>query len=149
MYMFVPLLGIRDGHVRQLTTLKSLGTRCGLWTGGATKLRPSLLAAQDEKEVRRFLGLAVYYRRFITGSAEFPSPLTDLTYLTWKGASDPIQWSEQCLRAFKEGWSWRNEESETKKRELWVHLVWVPKEAAGGPPLHGAGFIYPNDNNQT
>ncbi|KAM8840964.1 uncharacterized protein AB9W97_001488 isoform 3-T3 [Spinachia spinachia] len=84
MYMFVPLLGIRDGHVRQLTTLKSLGTRCGLWTGGATKLRPSLLAAQDEKEVRRFLGLAVYYRRFITGSAEFPSPLTDLTYLTWK-----------------------------------------------------------------
>ena len=43
--------------------------------------------------VRRFLGLAFYYRRFIPNFAELTSPLTDLTR---NGASDPVQWTEQC-----------------------------------------------------
>ncbi|WP_214290454.1 hypothetical protein, partial [Escherichia coli] len=53
---------------------------------------------KTKKEVRRFLGLAGYYRRFIAGFADLTSPLTDLTR---KGASDPVQWSEQCQQAFE------------------------------------------------
>ena len=52
---------------------------------------------KTKKEVRRFLGLAGYYRRFIPVFAELTSPLTDLTR---KGASDPVQWTEPCQRAF-------------------------------------------------
>ena len=59
----------------------------------ATCLRP-----KTKKEVRRFLGLAGYYRRFIPAFAELTSPLTDLTR---KGASDPVQWTEPCQRAFE------------------------------------------------
>jgi len=46
---------------------------------------------ESKKEVRRFLGLASYYRRFIPDFADLTSPLTDLTR---KGASDPVQWTE-------------------------------------------------------
>ena len=53
---------------------------------------------KTKKEVRRFLGLAGYYRGFIRAFAELTSPLTDLT---WKGASDPVQWTEPCQRAFE------------------------------------------------
>ena len=51
-----------------------------------------------KKEVRRFLGLAGYYRRFMPVFVELTSPLTDLTR---KGASDPVQWTEPCQRAFE------------------------------------------------
>ena len=44
------------------------------------------------------MGLAGYYRRFIPAFAELTSPLTDLTR---KGASDPVQWTEPCQRAFE------------------------------------------------
>ena len=51
---------------------------------------------KTKKEVRRFLGLAGYYRRFISAFAELTSPLTDLTR---KGASDPGQSrASGCLR---------------------------------------------------
>uniref|UniRef100_A0AAQ4PTP4 ribonuclease H n=1 Tax=Gasterosteus aculeatus aculeatus TaxID=481459 RepID=A0AAQ4PTP4_GASAC len=53
---------------------------------------------KTKKEVRRFLGLAGYYRRFIPGFADLTSSLTDLTR---RGASDPVQWSEQCQQAFE------------------------------------------------
>ena len=43
---------------------------------------------KTKKEVRRFLGLAGYYRRFVPGFAELC-------------ASDPVQWTEPCQRAFK------------------------------------------------
>jgi len=42
--------------------------------------------------------MAVYYRWFIPASAELTSPLIDLTR---KGASDPVQWTEQCQVAFE------------------------------------------------
>ncbi|XP_037323915.1 uncharacterized protein LOC119215672 [Pungitius pungitius] len=48
---------------------------------------------KTKKEVRRFLGLAGYYRRFIPGFAALTSRLTDLGR---KGASDPVQWTERC-----------------------------------------------------
>ena len=53
---------------------------------------------KTKKEVRRFLGLAGYYRRFIPAFSVLTSPLTDLTR---KGASDPVQWTELCQRAFE------------------------------------------------
>ena len=53
---------------------------------------------KTKKEVRRFLGLAGYYRRFIPNFAELTSPLTDLTQ---KGASDPVQWTEQCQESLE------------------------------------------------
>ncbi|KAK5862983.1 hypothetical protein PBY51_000047 [Eleginops maclovinus] len=53
---------------------------------------------KTKKEVRRFVGLAGYYRRFIPAFSELTSPLTDLTR---KGASDPVQWTEQCQLAFE------------------------------------------------
>ena len=52
---------------------------------------------KSNKEVRRFLGLADYYWRFIPNFANLAGPLTDLTR---KGASDPVQWTEQCQLAF-------------------------------------------------
>jgi len=42
--------------------------------------------------------MAGYYRRFIPAFAELTSPLTDLTR---KGASDPVQWTDQCQMAFE------------------------------------------------
>ena len=53
---------------------------------------------KTKKEVRRFWGLAGYYRRFIPNFAQLTSPLTDLTR---KGASDPVQWTEQCQESLE------------------------------------------------
>ncbi len=53
--------------------------------------------AQDQKEVRQFLGLAGYYRRFVPNYSDLTSPLTDLTK---KEAPDPVQWTELCQQAF-------------------------------------------------
>ena len=52
---------------------------------------------RTRKDVRRFLGLASYYRQFVPGFSELASPLTDLTR---KGAPDPVQWTERCRVAF-------------------------------------------------
>ncbi len=52
---------------------------------------------KTKKEVRQFLGLAVYYRRFIPSYSDLTSPLTDLTK---KEVPDPVQWTEQCQQAF-------------------------------------------------
>ena len=53
---------------------------------------------ETKKQVRAFLELAGYYRQFIPAFSELTSPLTDLTR---KGASDPVQWTEQCQTAFE------------------------------------------------
>ena len=50
-----------------------------------------------KKEVRSFLGLASYYRRFVKGFAEIASPLHELT-----AKSKPFVWSDQCQSAFDE-----------------------------------------------
>ena len=54
------------------------------------------LAPQTVTEVRSFLGLASYYRRFINGFATIASPLTALTE---KGRT--FFWSEECSHAFE------------------------------------------------
>ena len=48
-------------------------------------------------EVRIFLGLASYYRRFVPGLAELAIPLHRLTE-----AGRPIRWTDECQRAFNE-----------------------------------------------
>ena len=48
-------------------------------------------------EVRSFLGLAGYYRRFVEGFARIASPLTALTHKEHKYA-----WTEPCEGSFQE-----------------------------------------------
>ena len=48
-------------------------------------------------EIRSFLGLAGYYRRFIEGFAHLSSPMTKLTR---KG--EKFEWNDACERAFQE-----------------------------------------------
>ena len=52
-------------------------------------------APKSVKEVRAFMGLTNYYRKFVKGFAQVASPLHDLTK---KGAS--FLWTEDCQKAF-------------------------------------------------
>jgi hypothetical protein len=54
---------------------------------------------KTKKEVRAFLGLASYYRRFVPNFASLSSPLSDLTK---KGNPDKVVWTEVCDRSFSE-----------------------------------------------
>ena len=55
---------------------------------------PRPLTASD---IRSFLGLAGYYRRFVEGFPSISSPLTKLTKKTEK-----FQWSIDCEKSFQE-----------------------------------------------
>ena len=48
-------------------------------------------------EVRSFLGLAGYYRRFVEGFSSLSAPLTKLTQKAIK-----FQWTEACEHSFQE-----------------------------------------------
>jgi hypothetical protein len=50
-----------------------------------------------KRQVRSFLGLAGYYRRFVPNFAAIASPLTDLTK---GGKQGQVRWSEACEDAF-------------------------------------------------
>ncbi|KAL8598384.1 hypothetical protein ACOMHN_032661 [Nucella lapillus] len=50
-----------------------------------------------KKQIRAFLGLAGYYRKFISNFAEIATPLTDATK---KGKPEKVEWTEQCETAF-------------------------------------------------
>ena len=52
---------------------------------------------QTKKQVRSFLGLTGYYRKFIKDYARIATPLSDLTK---KSLPDGIQWNPQCEQAF-------------------------------------------------
>lgn len=52
-----------------------------------------------KQQVRSFLGLTGYYRRFIPGYASIAVPLTDRTRKT---AANRVQWDEHCDKAFRE-----------------------------------------------
>ncbi len=73
---------------------------------------------KTKKEVRHFLGLAGYYRRFIPDYSELTSPLTDLTK---KEVPDTVQWTERCQQAFTQ----------------------VKAALCGGPLLHSSDFSLP------
>ncbi|WMV30689.1 hypothetical protein MTR67_024074, partial [Solanum verrucosum] len=48
-------------------------------------------------DIRSFLGLARYYRRFVEGFSSIDSPLTTLTQMKSK-----FEWSETCEKSFQE-----------------------------------------------
>ncbi len=73
---------------------------------------------KTKKEVRQFLGLAGYYRRFIPDYSELTSPLTDLTK---KEVPDTVQWTERCQQVFTQ----------------------VKAALCGGPLLHSPDFSLP------
>uniref|UniRef100_A0A3P9LR23 Gypsy retrotransposon integrase-like protein 1 n=1 Tax=Oryzias latipes TaxID=8090 RepID=A0A3P9LR23_ORYLA len=52
---------------------------------------------KTKKEIRSFLGLAGWYRRFVPDFATIAAPLTALTA---KGQKNPLCWTEECERAF-------------------------------------------------
>lgn len=72
--------------------------------GGVVRPETSKVAAvqafprpETKKQVRTFLGLTGYYRRFIKDYATFATPLTDLLK---KSAPNQIKWTSQCNDAF-------------------------------------------------
>ncbi|CAA0810068.1 Uncharacterized mitochondrial protein AtMg00860, partial [Striga hermonthica] len=52
---------------------------------------------KNPSEVRSFLGLAGYYRRFIEGFSKIALPLTNLTRKSVK-----LEWSDRCEKSFQE-----------------------------------------------
>lgn len=52
---------------------------------------------QTKKEVRSFLGLAGWYRRFVPQFATLAAPLTALTT---KGIKNPVPWTDECEQSF-------------------------------------------------
>ena len=54
---------------------------------------------QTKKDVRMFLGLAGYYRKFIANFASIAAPLTDLTKKT---APKKVNWTAKCEQAFQQ-----------------------------------------------
>ncbi len=89
---------------------------------GQGQVRPQIdktaASPKTKKEVRQFLGLAGYYRRFIPNYSELTSLLTDLTK---KEAPDPVQWTELCQQA----------------------VTKVKAALCGGPLLHSPNFGLP------
>ena len=58
---------------------------------------------KSAKDVRRFLGMANFYRRHIQGMGAMCRPLTELTKKE-KGSGNPVPfvWTEECQKAFEE-----------------------------------------------
>ncbi|XP_033739131.1 uncharacterized protein LOC117326489 [Pecten maximus] len=74
--------------------------------GGKIQADPDKIKAMIEfplpitkKQVRGFLGMTGYYRKFIKDFAELAAPLTDLTK---KGAPTKVIWNEHATKAFKD-----------------------------------------------
>ena len=55
----------------------------------------------NAKQLRRYLGMINFYRRFIPGAAKTLKPLNDLLKGGKKG-NTPIEWSEQSENSFRE-----------------------------------------------
>ena len=60
--------------------------------------RAPLQAASDENDVKAFLGLSGYYRKFVPQYASISAPLTELLK---KGKPEQVHWSTQCDKAFR------------------------------------------------
>jgi hypothetical protein len=53
-----------------------------------------------EKELRRYLGMINYYRRFIPKAAQLLKPLFDSLTHTKKSSNKPVTWTESMEQAF-------------------------------------------------
>ena len=53
---------------------------------------------KTKKDVRAFLGLAGYYRRFIPNFCGTAAPLSDMTSAA---TPDPVDWTTECQTAFQ------------------------------------------------
>ena len=53
---------------------------------------------ETKKQVRSFLGLTGYYRKFIPNYVQIAAPLTDLTR---KNSATQVKWTSECNEAFK------------------------------------------------
>jgi len=53
--------------------------------------------SQTVSEVRSFLGLAGYYRRFVEGFSKLVNPMTQLTC-----KDQPFTWTDNCEKCFEE-----------------------------------------------
>ena len=67
-------------------------------------------------EVRSFLGLAGYYRRFVEGFSRIPIPLTQLTHKNAK-----FVWTEECEKSFQE----------LKQRLVTAPVLTIPRNLGG------------------
>ncbi len=72
---------------------------------GCIKPQPEKLGAVTQyprplvkKEVRAFLGLAGYYRKFVPNFAEVTNPLVELTR---KNQPTTVRWTQECEDAFR------------------------------------------------
>ncbi|CAM5177472.1 unnamed protein product [Eretmochelys imbricata] len=75
-------------------------------------------APHTKKQVQGFIGMAGYYRRFVSRFSAIAAPITELCK---KGKPDKVVWTEQCQEAF-----------------------WVLKEAlVSGPVLANRDFDKP------
>ncbi|XP_053539534.1 uncharacterized protein LOC124628632 [Ictalurus punctatus] len=85
-----------------LTEAQYLGYRIG--RGMLKPQQKKIEAVKDyprptsKKQVRAFLGLAGYYRRFVPNFSAVASPLSDLTK---KGQPDQVRWTADAERAFQ------------------------------------------------
>jgi len=68
------------------------------------------------REIRSFLGLAGYYRRFIEGFSSLSGPLTTLTK-----KNTPFVWSDKCEASFQE----------LKRRLVTAPVLTLPMESVG------------------
>ena len=59
----------------------------------------SFALPKTKREVREFLGITGYYRKFIPEYASVAAPLTDLTK---KAAPNQVVWNPECDRAFQQ-----------------------------------------------
>ena len=67
-------------------------------------------------EVRSFLGLAGYYRRFVEGFSKIAMPLTQLTRKSHK-----FEWTEACEKSFQE----------LKQRLISAPILTIPADSGG------------------
>ena len=71
---------------------------------------------KSAKEIKSFIGLASYYRRFVKDFARIAAPLTKLTR---KGAK--YIWSKECVSEFEE----------LKRRLITAPILKTPTESGG------------------
>ncbi|XP_071677276.1 uncharacterized protein [Lolium perenne] len=98
----------RDGTIRLCVDYQKLNEEVGflghVLSAGGVSIDPSLIKSiMDRKpptnptEVRSFLGLAGYYRKFVEGFSSIAKPMT---MLLKKGKK--FEWTEQCEASFQE-----------------------------------------------